>query len=762
VARLSLAGIREIDPAAIVQESAFEPAVFGRFAAPPPATINGTNGSDFIHVSGDGYTAPPGYNEIASATDLILGYNSSTDQTYVIQSGDDNISASGGDDLIYSGGGFDVIDGGAGNDKITINGATIFDPDGINGDAFQVAGGGTVQGGTGNDDITGGNFIDSFGYNTTIDGGTGIDTVHLDLYIEWVPWVAHSILATFNDLGVNVNLNDARLGTVELDIGGEGNLSIKLTHIEAFDITFGRGNDTVIGGALSDQLNGDYGNDIINGGGGDDVVDGGQQSDTLYGSVGNDTIRGGAAGGAKWDDFYSDDLHGGDDNDTLFGGEGDLLDGGAGVNHASFDLSYSDYSYRLDLNALTSGAFYRFHDGAYLMSLYNTDEVQITHDTEVKGIQHIDELDLGNGNNRITATAGQFDNLVLGDGNDAVVITGTLPDSSFLDGGSGTDMLTLNGDYSSQFWLGSGSVVGFERLVLTGAHDYNFELGFGSDTIVRMDASSLDSAHSLTLDASGGANAYAVFLGGAGNDVFDFGNVLLRTEQINGGAGNDTLVIDRTFSFTFNPATITNVETIELMAGVGFGSVYNLRTNDGNVGAGQTLTVDGTNLGHEGQIDIVKFNGSAETDGHFVLLGGKWNDALTGGHLSDTIDGGQGADILTGFGGGDTFVYQSVVESDTRYTDKIVGFDASVDKIDLWYSISAIDAPLAGDYAQLAQIADSNHLGISHALLFSATDGYTYLVIDANGVAGYQVNQDMVVRLESAIHLDQLSTSTFI
>jgi Ca2+-binding RTX toxin-like protein len=502
------------------------------------------------------------------------------------------------------------------------------------------------------------------------------------------------------------------------------------------------------------------GDDSINAGKGDDIIYAGSGSDLANGSLGNDTINGGGSVASPSDDFYSDALYGGDGDDALFGGEGDLFDGGTGVNSATIDLSQSGYSYHLDLNAMTSGAFYRFHDGPYLMSVYGA---QITHDTEVRSIQHIGELDLGSGNDHVTAAASQFHKLLLGDGNDIVEVTGSLSGTSVIDGGGGTDALTLDADASL---IEPGMVQGFERLTFTGAHDYGFVYGTGDEGILRIDASSVDSAHSLYVDAMSAAsvNPHAVFLGGAGDDRVFVGNGYLNTQQFNGGSGNDTVYLrpGADFTFTFANSTITNVETIKVSPITINNITCNLKTSDGNVAAGQTLTVDGTDLGHLGSIQSLKFNGTAETDGHFVLLGGQRNDGLTGGHLSDTLNGGLGADALNGFGGGDTFVYQSAQDSNTHAFDRITGFDASADKIDLWYSVSAIDAPLAGDYAQLSQIADADHLGIHDALLFSATDGYTYLVIDANGVAGYQDNQDLVIRLVSPQHLDSLSTSTFI
>jgi Ca2+-binding RTX toxin-like protein len=85
----------------------------------------------------------------------------------------------------------------------------------------------------------------------------------------------------------------------------------------------GDGNDTLIGGPLTDELvgnggadflDGNRGRDTLLGGGGNDSLSGGRERDTLYGKKGHDTISGN--GGNDW--LYAQDgLH-----DTVKGGRG--------------------------------------------------------------------------------------------------------------------------------------------------------------------------------------------------------------------------------------------------------------------------------------------------------------------------------------------------------------------------------------------------------------------------------------------------------
>src|SRR5665213_3098339 len=149
-------------------------------------------------------------------------------------------------------------------------------------------------------------------------------------------------------------------------------------------------------------------------------------------------------------------------------------------------------------------------------------------------------------------------------------------------------------------------------------------------------------------DMSQGGND--VVLGLGGDDEFDFGGAFTAADKINGGAGNDTLVLDGDYSagVVFAASTMKAVEEIDLTGGFS----YSLTTNNANVAAGQTLTINAGDLSHS---DRIVFNGSHETDGNFaitvglahaVLTGGAVNDTFTiGERLGSTIQGPAGGDI---------------------------------------------------------------------------------------------------------------------
>ena len=124
------------------------------------------------------------------------------------------------------------------------------------------------------------------------------------------------------------------------------------------------GDDHLIGAEGDDRLYGNEGNDVLDGGDGvdhlyayegDDSLIGGQGDDKLYGMEGNDLLDGGAGNDTINDSATdADTLYGGDDNDTITmeadDNDADILDGGAGIDHAD----YSNDASALTIN-LTDG-----------------------------------------------------------------------------------------------------------------------------------------------------------------------------------------------------------------------------------------------------------------------------------------------------------------------------------------------------------------------------------------------------------------------
>jgi Ca2+-binding RTX toxin-like protein len=233
-----------------------------------------------------------------------------------------------------------------------------------------------------------------------------------------------------------------------------------------------------------------------------------------------------------------------------------------------------------------------------------------------------------------------------------------------------------------------------------------------------------------------------------------------------GGGGSNVLDLDGDYSagLSFHNGTIENIQRIILTPG----HSYSLTTADANIAAGANLMVDGHTLG---ATDTLSFNGVKETDGAFTLRGGAGNDLLTGGAGDDTITGGLGADRLKGGLGADTFVYNRVQESTSTNHDLILDFDASADKIELWFTLAGVSAAVRGGALSTATFntdlaAAVSTLAAHHAVLFTASSGtlsgHTILVVDVNGQAGYQVGADLAIDLNHPANAASFSMSDFI
>jgi Ca2+-binding RTX toxin-like protein len=158
---------------------------------------------------------------------------------------------------------------------------------------------------------------------------------------------------------------------------------------------------------------------------------------------------------------------------------------------------------------------------------------------------------------------------------------------------------------------------------------------------------------------------------GASNDVIYYGAALDATDDNDGEGGVDVVVLQGNYNLTLGAANLTNVEYLSLQSGATtrFGDTannfydYNLTTVNANVAAGMQLVVNAQSL-RVGE-DLT-FDGSAETDGSFLIYAGFGTDDLTGGDgndifffefdrfgSGDRVDGGDGLDgvIITGQNG---------------------------------------------------------------------------------------------------------------
>lgn len=216
------------------------------------------------------------------------------------------------------------------------------------------------------------------------------------------------------------------------------------------------------------------------------------------------------------------------------------------------------------------------------------------------------------------------------------------------------------------------------------------------------------------------------------------------------GAGrNDVVELDGDFSAGFDLAVPAFAEQVVARRG----NDYNLIADDNSVAAGGSLIVNAMPLGAANRMI---FDGTAESDGRFTFYGGAGDDMFLGGAGNDLIWGLDGGDMLSGGGGSDTFAYHDAVQSSGAGHDVLADFDAAVDKIDLEVSVAGFDAAIAtGSLSVDSFDADLGAalagLGAGRAVFYApdAGDlaGTVFLVVDANGIAGYQEGEDYVFAL---------------
>jgi Ca2+-binding RTX toxin-like protein len=137
-----------------------------------------------------------------------------------------------------------------------------------------------------------------------------------------------------------------------------------------------------------------------------------------------------------------------------------------------------------------------------------------------------------------------------------------------------------------------------------------------------------------------------------------------------------------------------------------------------------------------------RFTGSGTIAG--TLYGGAGNDHLVGGAGATSFCGGAGADYLQAGSGVNTFIYNAPSDStEGSGVDTIDGFDFAKDHI-----------VIAGvTLASFDHIDALSQLQPGHAALIESAGGVWHLVVDANGISGYQAGADYMITLTHPLHL---------
>lgn len=543
---------------------------------------------------------------------------------------------------------------------------------------------------------------------------------------------------------------------------------------------------------------------------------------TFKGTAGNDSFN-----GTTGDDTFNmaqggnDTVNGDNGNDVfMFGSSfasGDAVDGGAGTDRLSLNGDYSAILFinstllqNVEILTVAAGHSYNlaFLDGVIAgsqsltvsgINLGASDVLQVD-GSYMTGASASTTLivNAGAGLNYVTEGPGTTI-LHGGSGDDHVYVGSNFDSADRYDGAGGINYMFMSGDLSGGLTISNAMMKNFRYLKVEAGNSYKLTTSDGNvaaGETLEINAASLGAANWLKFDGShetdgsfyfydspgndilrGGAQSDHLaglnggtdkLYGNGGDDRFQMSDKLDPLDHIDGGAGSDETDLGGDYSagLKFAASTMVNVETLFLNGG----NSYKLTMNDGNVAAGQHLSLLGDLLTAG---DTLIANAAAETDGSYYIGGGAGDDVLIGGQAGNTFYGNAGKDKMTAGAGSDMFRYLSAGESSGATHDVITGFNAAHDTFDLPVTVSGIDAALTtgalngGQFdSNLAAAVDAGHLAAGHAMLFTPDSGnlagHLFLVVEANGTAGYQAGEDFVVQLEAATHLGALSTGTFV
>ncbi|MBX7247472.1 MAG: choice-of-anchor L domain-containing protein [Caulobacteraceae bacterium] len=249
--------------------------------------------------------------------------------------GNDTLDGGDGDDTLIGGLGSDIITGGAGLDTVDYSGAASAVSVSLNTASNQNTLGGGIDRISGVENVTGSAFDDTLTGSSAanvLDGGAGADVLNGREGADTLRGgdgddrMIGGAGADAFDGGAGTDMVDYRTasGSVSLNLetGVHTGEALGDTFVSVERFLLSNGNDSFIGTAAGDIVDGYDGNDTLSGAGGadnlrglngNDLLDGGDGNDSLQGGSGSDTLLGGAG---------IDKLYGEAGSDTLTGGTG--------------------------------------------------------------------------------------------------------------------------------------------------------------------------------------------------------------------------------------------------------------------------------------------------------------------------------------------------------------------------------------------------------------------------------------------------------
>jgi Ca2+-binding RTX toxin-like protein len=513
-------------------------------------TVNDSDKADRIKVTNTGTTVT-----VTGTPETVVVSNAETNDRLIVQGqgGNDTIDASTLAAVIGL-----TIDGGAGNDTITGS-----------------AGADTLDGGDGNDTATGGlgnDFADlgagddTFVWNPgdgsdTVLGGTGTDTL------------------AFNGANVAENMVISTDGVNALLTRDVGNVQMVLNGVEHLQVNAAGGADNITVNDLTGSGVTQVAIDL-SAGPGSKTGDGAADSVTVNGTAGDDNIKVVNSGGSIVVNRLAAQVT------IAHADAGDSLTLNGGVGNDTIDAS-----------AIKAG--------------------QLANLT----------INGGNGNDEIIGSAGN-DTVIGGQGND-VALLGAGNDTFVWNPGDGSD--TVEGQAGIDTMQFNGANVAENVDISANGSRVRFTRDIAKITM------DLNSVENINFNALGGADNITV------NDLTGTG-----TEQVNLDLGaNDGAADTVTINATAGSDVIMVTEHDGIITVTGLTETVNIT----DAGAGDKLVINGLDgddiilaTGLHGGIQLVANGG----DGADLLIGSPGNDELHGGNGDDVLIGGGGQDILDG------------------------------------------------------------------------------------------------------------------
>ncbi|HYC04964.1 MAG TPA: cadherin domain-containing protein [Azospirillaceae bacterium] len=473
----------------------------------------------------------------------------------------------------------------------------------------------TMEGGGGNDTLSGGTYNDLFRY---AGAGNGFDAVTGGAGADVIEAAADGTIIGLSSLSsVETILGKGHKGVV-LAFDGAANM-VDLGAVTLKDISLirlGAGDDRIMAGKGADRLMGEAGNDQLDGAGGNDLflVSGtGDGHDLIIGGDGNDTVQAGADG-------------------TVIGLRG--LIGVETVSAGGFKgvrIQGDGKANQLNLSAVTLQGIELVEGGAG-----NDTIIGNAADNAVSGGAGNDSLDGGAGNDLfLVGTDGGWDAVIGGAGRDVVRATA---DGAVigLASVSGVEEISGGGFEGVAIQGGSGhNVLNFAQVKLTGIARIDGQ--DGNDTITG----------TAGVDVIAGSIGDDTLDGGAGADEFLFSGAAGGFDSVTGGGGQD--VIRATADGTI--IGLRGFTGIERVTAGGFKEVVVRGDGAANLLSFRSTALDG----------IARIEGGAGSD---TIQGTSGAETMAGGAGDDRLEGGAGNDVYLFSGAGEGF--DSVLDQDGK------------------------------------------------------------------------------------------------